>query len=137
MNEPNAKFQEPFRAMSRGMRDSLETAKSSLETGAGIADKWPSLKETMIKAVLPTFKSWVTQIRAVIQPEQLKSLNRRKRALERMVGRTWWHPRGLLLRLRIFSYGIVMGLLILLILLVSVGAVVGVVYLVSLFLNRG
>ena len=137
MHEPNAKFQEPFRAMTREMRQSLETAKTSLEVGAQIAGRWGGLKQTLIKVVLPTFKSWVSQIRAVIQPIQLKTLHRRKRALERLVGRTWWHPRGVALRLRIFTYGIVMALIILLILLVGVGMVVGVVYLVSLILNRG
>jgi len=135
MNEPNAKFQEPFRAMTREMRQSLDQAKNALEGGAEVAGKWPTLKETIIDVVLPTFKSWVSQIRAVIQPAQLKTLNRRKRALERLVGRTWWHPRGLVLRFRIFAYGLLMGLAILLILLLGVGAVVGVVYLVSLVLN--
>lgn len=137
MNEANAKLQEPFRAITREMHGQLEATRDALEAGTGLAEHWPALREEVTDSVLPTFKSWIKQLRGVIQPRQLKALQKHKRALERLVGKTWWHPRGLYLRLRIMGYGITMGLIIMLLLVLGVGLVFAVVYVVSLIMNRG
>jgi hypothetical protein len=135
MDEPTAKFREPFRAVSREMREALQASKEAMERGQVIGEAWPTLKEEINTGVLPTFKSWIQQLREVIQPKQLKSLQKHKRQLERLAGRTWWHPSGLRLRLRVTFFGVLMGLVILLLLVFGVAAVVGMVYLVSLILN--
>lgn len=135
MNEPNAKFQEPFRALRRDIREQLDMAREAGASAEKVAEKWPPLRESILEQVLPTFKHWIARLRKVIQPNQLKALNKHKRALERFAGRTWWHPAGILLRLRIVGYGMLMGIIILILLLLGIGAVVGMVYLVSLILN--
>lgn len=137
MHEPNAKFQEPFRAISRELKEELEMARLARTSSDAVVEKWPDLRERILEDVLPTFKHWVAQLRKVIQPKQLKTLQKKKRALERMSGRTWWHPAGLYLRMRILGYGMLMGMVILLLLLLGIGTVVALVYLVSLVLNRG
>lgn len=137
MAEVDANVREAFRAVNRDTRATLHLIRESVNQAESTETQWPELKDQITETVMPTFSGWIQQLKDVIQPKQMKTLQKHKRGLERMVGRTWWHPRGLALRLRVMGYGVLMGLAILLLLVLGIGAVVGVVYLVSLFLNRG
>lgn len=87
-------------------REHLKSIRAAEHQGNEVAEDWPLLQKNLTRRIFPLMATWVKEIRAVVKPEQIRNLHKARRGLERLSGITWWHPRGLWLRLRVLFYGL-------------------------------
>ncbi len=113
-------------------REHLKEIRAAEFQADEVAEAWPLLQKNLSRRIFPLMATWVKEIRAVVKPEQIRKLHKERRALERLSGITWWHPRGLWLRLRVLFYGLgLLGVGVF-----YLGLVVGVLALVAFMVYR-
>ncbi|CAM2009128.1 hypothetical protein [Acanthopleuribacter pedis] len=87
-------------------REHLKSIRAAAYESETVVEDWPTLRKNLTGHVFPKMHAWVKEIRAVVKPGQIRQLHKQRRALERLSGITWWHPRGAWLRARVLFYGL-------------------------------
>lgn len=127
-----ASVQAEFHRERQRRREHLKEIRAAEFQAKEVAEEWPLLEKNLTRRIFPLMATWVKEIRAVVKPEQIRKLHKARRALERLSGITWWHPRGLWLRMRVLVYGLgLLGVGVF-----YLGLVVGVLSLVAFMVYR-
>ncbi|CAM2068571.1 hypothetical protein SCOR_24590 [Sulfidibacter corallicola] len=94
-----------LRAASELRRENLAKTRAALRDGSRETRDWGMMRKVISRQVFPRIQGWIREIKAVIDPAQVRQLHRARRRLEKLTGITWWHPRGMVWRARVAFYG--------------------------------